>query len=116
MAKYISFVIGLVVVTLGTLIGQIEGNILELTYKIASLLVAPLFLLFFMAMFVPWSTPFGTHVGTVCSLSVAVGIAYYEIFGLTFQWMMPLSLVSGAIVGGLVSLLPIGRRRSVDDE
>jgi SSS family solute:Na+ symporter len=114
LAKYVSFVIGVVVVALGTLIGQIEGNILELCYKVATLLAAPLFLLFFMAMFVRWSTPFGTHVGTMCSVSVAVGVAYYEIFGLTFQWMMPASFVAGAIAGALASLLPIGRGRSAD--
>ena len=108
LARYISFAIGAVVVALGTLIGQIEGNILELCYKVATLLVAPLFLLFFMAMFVPWSTPFGTHVGTVFSVLVAVGVAYFNIRGLTFQWMMPASFVTGAIVGGLVSLAPIG--------
>lgn len=114
LAKHISFAIGVVVVVVGTLIGQIEGNILELCYKVATLLAPPLFLLFFMAMFVPWSTPFGTYLGTVCSVAVAVGVAYYEILGLTFQWMMPVSFVSGAIVGGLASLLPIGRSRSLD--
>ena len=31
-------------VVLGTLIGQIEGKVLELCYKIANLLVRPLFL------------------------------------------------------------------------
>ncbi|HBV63517.1 MAG TPA: hypothetical protein DEF45_10895 [Rhodopirellula sp.] len=85
-------------------------DILELCYKVATLLVAPLFLLFFMAIFVPWSTPFGTHVGTVFSVLVAVGVAYFNILGLTFQWMMPASFVAGAIVGGLVSLTPIGPR------
>jgi len=108
-ARYVSFAVGLVVVLLGTLMGQLEGNILELCYKVANLLVAPLFLLFFMAMFVPWSTSLGTHVATVCSVSVAVGIAYFEIFGLTFQWIMPVSFVVGAAVGALVSLLPIGK-------
>lgn len=108
-AKFVSFAIGVVVVAFGTLIGQIEGNILELCYKIANLLTAPLFLLFFMAMFVPWATALGTHVGVLAGVAVAVGVAYYEIFGLTFQWMMPASFVAGAIVGTLVSLAPVGR-------
>lgn len=112
LAKYISFAIGVAVVAMGTLIGQIEGNILELCYKIATLLVPSLFLLFFMAMFVRWATAFGTHVGTLCSVLVAIGVAYFEVFGLTFQWMMPVSFLSGATVGVLVSLLPIGRSKS----
>ena len=102
--KYISFAIGVAVVAMGSL--------LELCYKIATLLVPSLFLLFFMATFVRWATAFGTHVGTVCSVLVAVGVAYFEVFGLTFQWMMPVSFLSGATVGVLVSLLPIGRSKS----
>ncbi len=116
LAKYVSLAIGVAVAAVGTLIGRIEGNILELCYKIATLLAPPLFLLFFMAMFVPWAAAFGTHVGTACSVAVAVGVAYYEILGLTFQWMMPASFAAGAIVGGLISLAPVGRKRSADAE
>jgi len=117
LAKYISLVIGVVVVALGTLVGQIEGNLLELCFKIANLLVAPLFLLFFMALFIPWATSFGTHVGAACSLLVAVAIGYHEelglVFvhewGLTFVWMLPASFVAGAFAGMIVSLIPFGR-------
>jgi SSS family solute:Na+ symporter len=109
LARYVSFILGVVVVVMGTLIGQIEGNILELCYKIGTLLVAPLFLLFFLALFIPWATPFGTHIGTAFSVAIAVGIAYFNIFGLTFQWMMPVSFVTGVIVGSLASLVPIGK-------
>lgn len=114
MVRKLSFAIGVVVVALGTLLGLIEGNILELCYKVANLLVAPLFLLFFMAMFVPWATTAGAHAGAACGVATAVGIAYFEIFGLTFQWMMPISFVVGAIVGTLVSLTPIGPRRDAE--
>ena len=114
LAKYVSLVIGAVVVLLGSLIGQIEGNILELCYKIGTLLVAPLFLLFFLAMFVSWATPLGTHVAILCSVAMAVGVAYFNIFGLTFQWMMPASFLTGAIVGALASLLPVGGQQNMD--
>jgi SSS family solute:Na+ symporter len=114
LARSVSVGVGVTVVALGTLVGQVEGNLLELCFKIANLLVAPLFLLFFMAMFVPRATPLGTHVGTAASVLVAVGIAYYEVFGLTFVWMMPASFVAGAVVGVLVSLLPVGRRTNAD--
>ncbi len=118
LAKYVSLVIGVIVVALGTLVGQIEGNLLELCYKIANLLTAPLFLLFFMAMFVPWAKSWGTHLGAACSLLVAVIIAYHKElgllfvgeWGLTFVWMMPASFLAGAIAGSLGSLLPLGRR------
>jgi len=119
LAKLVSLVIGIVVVALGALVGQIEGNLLEKCYKIANLLVTPLFLLFFMAMFVPWATSLGTYVGAACSLLVAVEIAYHEELGLTlvdelgltFVWMMPASFLAGAIAGPVASLLPMGRRK-----
>lgn len=122
LAKYVSLVIGVVVVALGTLVGQIEGNLLELCFKIANLLVTPLFLLFFMAMFIPWATSFGTYVGAACGVLVAVAIAYHEELGLafidelglTFVWMLPASFVAGAFAGTVASLLPLGRRREPD--
>ncbi|MCA9062083.1 MAG: hypothetical protein KDA96_03465, partial [Planctomycetaceae bacterium] len=52
-AQLVSIIIGAIVILLGTVVGQVEGNLLELCFKIANLLVAPLFLLFFMALFVP---------------------------------------------------------------
>ena len=114
MAQCVSLLVGVVVVALGTLVGQVEGNLLELCFKIANLLVAPLFLLFFMAMFVPWATPFGAWVGAACSVTVAVAVAYHEVLGLTFVWMMPASFVAGALAGGLASLLPISQRRQAE--
>jgi solute:Na+ symporter, SSS family len=110
LAKYVSWAIGLAVVALGALVGQVEGNLLELCFKIANLLVTPLFLLFFMAMFIPWATSFGAYVAAACSLAVAVAIGYLHAFGLSFVWMMPASFLAGAIVGTAASLLPVGRR------
>ena len=116
LAKYVSLAIGVTVVALGSLVGQVEGNLLELCYKIANLLVTPLFLLFFMALFIPWATPWGAFLGALSSAAVAVAVAYYQVFGLTFVWMMPASLLVGALVGVLGSLIPIGRRRNMDEE
>jgi SSS family solute:Na+ symporter len=111
-AKYVSLAIGVIVVALGVLVGQVEGNLLELCYKIANLLSVPLFLLFFMAMFVPWATSFGTLAGAACSAAVAVAVGYFQVFGLTFVWMMPAAFVAGASAGMLASLLPIGRKHA----
>ena len=95
---------------LSALVGQVEGNLLELCFKIANLLSVPLFLLFFLAMFVPWATSFGAYAGAAGSVAVAVAIGYYQVLGLTFVWMMPASFAVGALVGVLASLLPIGKR------
>jgi SSS family solute:Na+ symporter len=116
LAKYVSLAVGVTVVALSALVGQVEGNLLEQCYKIANLLSTPLFLLFFMALFVPWATPWGTFLGALSSTAVAVAVAYYQVFGLTFVWMMPASFLAGALVGVLGSLMPVGRRRTGDRE
>jgi len=118
LAKYVSLAIGVIVVLLSALFGQVEGNLLELCYKIANLLTVPLFMMFFMAMFIPWATAPGTYAGTAASLLVAVGFAYQQELGLAFMnelglsfvWMAPASFVAGAVTGMLVSLFPARRR------
>jgi hypothetical protein len=76
-----------------------------------NLLTAPLFVLFFMAMFVRSATAFATWAAAVCSTGIAIGIAYGEAFGLGFLWIMPVSLLTGIIIGFAFSLIPIGKRR-----
>ncbi len=88
---------------------MVPGNLLEVTYKLLTLPVAPLFVLFCMAMFVPWSTPFGTIVAATVSMAVAIGIAFFEFMGLGFMWIMPVSLLVGIVVGMLASLVPVGQ-------
>lgn len=118
LAKYVSVAIGVVVVLLSALFGYLEGNLLELCYKVANLLTVPLFMMFFMALFIPWATAPGTYAGTAVSLAVVVVIGYQKEFGLdvledlgiSFVWMMPASFVAGAIAGMLVSLVPARRR------
>ena len=109
LAKYISWLLGIVVVGLSFGVGMVSGNLLEVTYKLVNLPVAPLFVLFFMAMFVPWSTPFGTIVAATVSMAVAIGIGFFEFMGLGFIWIMPVSLIVGIVVGMLASLVPIGQ-------
>ena len=115
LAKYVSLVIGAVVVLLGSLIGQIEGNILELCYKIGTLLVCTVipsvFPGYVCALVHLFRHP---RVAVLCSVAMAVAVAYFNIFGLTFQWMMPASFLTGATVGALVSLLPVGGQQNKD--
>ena len=109
LAKYVSWLLGIVVVGLSFGVGMVPGNLLEVTYKLLTLPVAPLFVLFYMAMFVPWSTPFGTIVAAAASIAVAIGIAFFEFMGLGFIWIIPVSLIVGIVVGLLASLVPVGR-------
>ncbi|HBJ36266.1 MAG TPA: hypothetical protein DDZ51_16250 [Planctomycetaceae bacterium] len=119
-ARIISVVIGVVVVVMSTFVGAVQGNMLEIAFKVVNLLVAPLFGLFFMAMFVRWATPLGTIVGAAVGLTVACGINYWKELtgtqGISFLWAMPLSLLAQVAVGMVVSLLPIGRRPEVKPE
>ncbi|MBN1589952.1 MAG: hypothetical protein JW888_10590, partial [Pirellulales bacterium] len=112
-AKALSCIIGVVVYGLTFLIGCVEGNLLELAFKVVNLLVAPLFVLFFLALFVRWATPFGAVCATVAGVAVAVGIAFcpdYLPVRLGFVWIMPGSLVTGIVAGLLTSLLPVGKK------
>jgi solute:Na+ symporter, SSS family len=111
LARSVSWVVGALVVSLSFLASVVRGNLLEVTNKVVNLLTAPLFVLFFLAMFVPWATAFGTWTGTVVSVAAAVGIAYFDWFGLSFLWIAPVSLTVGIVVGCSASLLNIGVRR-----
>ncbi len=109
--KVISAAIGLVVVVMSIGVNQVSGNLLEIAYKVVNLLTAPLFVLFLMAMFVPWSTSFGAIAGALSATVVAIGIGYFSWFGLSFIWIIPCALGTGAAVGMVASLLPLGQRR-----
>ena len=58
----------------------------------------------------------GAIVGLVCGLTVVVAINYWQEItgspGISFLWAMPLCLIVEVSVGALVSLIPIGRKRS----
>ena len=109
LAKSVSWLVGVVVIALSFGAGMVSGNLLEVTYKVVNLLVAPLFVLFFMAMFVPWANSFGALLAGAASSAVAVGIAFHGLLGLQFLWIMPGSFVAGIVVGMLASLVPIGQ-------
>ena len=109
-AKRVSVFVGVAVILLSLGVGLVGGNLLEQVYKVANLLVAPLFVLFFVALFVRWGTAFGAIVAGFCSLTVAIGIAYGEWGNLSVIWIMPSALLTGIVVGLVASLIPIGRR------
>ncbi len=113
-AKYVSVLVGVIVVILSAYVGGVQGNLLEVTYKVVNLITVPLFGLFFMAMFVPWAKGWGTILGAICGMATVVTISFWKELtgntdGISFLWAMPLSFVIQTAVGSLVSLLPFGR-------
>lgn len=113
LAKIISFGIGVIIVLLSLFISNVEGNLLELTYKTVNLLVAPLFVPFFMAMFVRWAKPTATFLGTLISGISATLISYsQEIFALdiSFLWIIPVSFIVGVSISIVLSLLPLEKQ------
>lgn len=107
MAKYISFGIGFIIVLLSFVVGNIQGNLLEITYKTINLLVAPLFVPFFMAMFVQKSKPTATLIGTLLSGVAALFISFsQELFGetISFLWIIPGSFIVGVVISLVLSL------------
>lgn len=103
--QIISWSIGIVIVLLSFMVDRVSGNILEVIHKVINLMVAPLFVLFFMAYFVPWANSRGVWAGAMVSVATAVGIAFFGIFGLSFLWIQPVSLVTGIVTASLVSLI-----------
>jgi len=109
LAKYLVSGIGIAVVLISSLMDMIPGNILAATSKTGGLFIAPLFGLFFLALFVPFSNAFGGFLGTIYGFLTAFVIAYWDVItghlGLSFQWIMPVSLVVNIAAGCLFSLL-----------
>ena len=112
LARWISGVIGGLVLLLSLQVGRIQGNLIDLIFRAVNLLTAPLFVLFFLAMFVRWATTFGAHVAAVASVAAAVGIAFGDSLGLprlSMMWILPGSFGVGVTAGALASLFPIGQ-------
>ncbi len=114
LAKYVSVLVGAVVVILSAYVGVVQGNLLEVAYKVVNLITVPLFGLFFMAMFVPWARAWATIGGALCGLAVVIVISFWkELFGpaggISFLWAMPLGFLVQIGTGSLLSWIPIGR-------
>jgi solute:Na+ symporter, SSS family len=108
LAKIISVAIGLLIVLISLIIGNIKGNLLELTYKTINLLVGPLFVPFFMAMFINRAKPTATFWGTILSALVAILISFSKellSLNISFLWIIPGSFVVGALTSWIWSLL-----------
>ena len=112
LAKLISACIGVVIVILSLVIGNVKGNLLELTYKTINLLVGPLFLPFFMSMFVRCAKPKATFIGTIFGSLVAILISFSNellSISISFLWIIPGSFAAGLAVSWILSVLNIPR-------
>ena len=110
LARALVLGIGIAVVLLSAPVGDVPGNITEVTNKTNGLFVAPLFGLFFMCLFVPFSTPFGAIVGAVYGFSFAFLWAFWDMLtggpSLSFQWIYLFPFIVHVVVGSAASLLP----------
>ena len=110
--RAVSVLIGILMVVLSSGVGAVQGNLLEVAYKVVNLLSAPLFGLFCMALFVSWATGPGTLIGAAAGLTVVCGVNFWEELtgtkGISFLWAMPLSFLVQMAVGMVASLL-LGR-------
>lgn len=109
-ARLLAFGIGVAVVLCSALMGKVPGNIMEVTNKTNGLFVAPLAGLFLMALFVPFATGFAAIWGSIYGLLAAGVFAYWDQLsgrqGLSFQWILVVSLIADLIAGILLSLVP----------
>ena len=109
LARRISVVVGVAVVLLSSVIGLVQGNMLEVVYKVVNLFTAPLFYLFFMAIFTTKANTVGTWVGSIVGIATAVLIAFWKEFtgeqGISFLWIIPSSLTVSVAVGMVASFL-----------
>jgi SSS family solute:Na+ symporter len=116
LARWLSLVIGAVIILMSSFVDQVPGNIVEVTEKVSSLLATPLFSLFVLALFVRFTTPFGAVLGTVYGLAASALVAYWDMIThgdpITFQWITPISLTVNIVAGALLSLLPTRGRRA----
>jgi SSS family solute:Na+ symporter len=115
LAKIISISIGVIIVILSLVIGNVKGNLLELTYKTINLLVGPLFVPFFMAMFIKRAMPTATFIGTLFSGLVAVLISFSnEILSMniSFLWIIPGSFIAGVAVSLMLSFFDFSNKKT----
>ena len=115
-ARWVSGLIGVVVVALSLIVDQVSGNLFEVANKVVNLFVSPLFVLFFLAMFVKFSNAIGAWCGALTSITVAVSIAFWKEItgeeGISFLWIMPAAFILGILVGSIASLAFRGKQES----
>ncbi|MDF1813911.1 MAG: sodium/solute symporter [Verrucomicrobiales bacterium] len=108
-ARKLAVGIGVVVVSLSSLIKYIPGNFFGITNRVVNLLTVPIALLFIFALFVPFANAKGVWIGVICSVVCAILVSFSGvIFGtnpqtgqdlISFQFITPVAFVVGLSVG-----------------
>lgn len=113
LSRILTLAMGFVIVALALVVQRVPGNILEMSQKTVSLLVAPLFGIYFIALFVRFGTAFGAMFGAWYSCTAAALIAYWDVFTggptLSFQWIVPTALIVSVVTGVSLSLVPMDK-------
>lgn len=107
--KWVSAVIGVIIICLALVVGNIRGNLFEVTQKTSNLLVSPLFSLFFLALFVKRANTFCAMFAGAYGFVVAIVVAFWDLTGATpisFQWIGITSLLASLGAGVGLSYLP----------
>ena len=114
-ARLLAIGIGAIVVLLSTYMDYIPGNFMAVTNKTVNLLTVPIALLFFFALYVPFAHATGVWIATVASITVASLIAFSGAIAgidtetepdpISFQWISPAALITGAGTGLIVCKL-----------
>lgn len=102
LGKWVSLVVGAIVIVLAFLMAKVPGNIMEVTQKTNGLFVPPLFGLFFIAMFSPYATPMGAVFGSLYGLVAGFLTAFWDLTGtpgISFQWILVVALIVNIVVG-----------------
>ncbi len=106
-AKGITFSAGFVVIIASMYMKYMPGNFVEMTMRLANLLLPQNFGLFFLVFFVPFATPLGALMGVIYGFTASLMFSFWHIFtGLTPlspQYVGATGLVMNIIVGCLVS-------------
>ena len=104
-----SAVIGVIIICLALVVGNVRGNLFEVTQKTSNLLVAPLFSLFFLALFVKRANVYCAMCAAAYGFVVAFVVAFWDLTGATsisFQWIGVSALLASICAGVGLSRLP----------
>lgn len=108
-ARLLALGIGFTVVFASSFMDRVPGNFLESSWRTIGIFCTPIFTLFFLALFVRFATQVGAIGGAVVALLTGILIAYWEpltgLLMISFQWIVPVSVVAGVIAGCLVSMI-----------
>ena len=103
--KWISALVGILVLGTSFLVGYVQGNLLDVTIKLVNLVVAPLFVLFFLAIFSPVASDRGAVIGGLGALAAAIAVSFFGAFGFVQTWNLFIALVVGIPLGMAASHL-----------